>query len=61
MGAQPDDLAALLRWEQHGGTWVVLSRTPDGAVLSLRRCDGGEEADRLAVTSPEALARLEER
>lgn len=52
------DLTRLRRWEDAGGTWHVLARRPDGVVLSLCRCDGGEEADRFATADPTVLAYL---
>jgi hypothetical protein len=48
-------LEDLRRWESAGGHWHVLSRGPAGLVVSLLRCDGGEEAHRLASDDP-ALA-----
>lgn len=56
-----DALADLRRWEDAGGTWQLLSRTTQGAVISLRRCDGGEEADRISSDDPALLAFLEQR
>jgi hypothetical protein len=44
---QPLDI--LRRWETAGGHWQVLSRGPGGLVVSLSRCDGGEEAHRLTA------------
>lgn len=46
------------RWQVAGGTWQVLRRTQDEVVVSLCRCDGGEEADRVTSTDPELLAYL---
>lgn len=40
-------VAQLQRWEDAGGAWRVISSSPHQLVVSLRRCDGGEEADRL--------------
>lgn len=37
----------LRRWEEFGGTWRVLSRTPTHVTVSLCRCDGGEEVEQL--------------
>lgn len=48
-------IARLERWEAHGGAWQVL----DGAAVagrvrvSLLRCDGGEEVDRLESDNAE--------
>ncbi len=53
-----DDLARLRRWEDAGGTWQVLARRPDQVILSLCRCDGGEEADRFGTADPQVLAYL---
>ena len=41
------DLAALHRWELAGGAWYVASSTDDVVTISLCRCDGGEEVERL--------------
>ncbi|WP_420114440.1 hypothetical protein [Pseudactinotalea sp.] len=40
-------LAALLRWEERGGTWAVLNRSPRELTISLRTCTAGEEVERL--------------
>ncbi|BAK36286.1 hypothetical protein MLP_32720 [Microlunatus phosphovorus NM-1] len=53
------DLDQLLRWESSGGTWRVAGRTPPVSstlVISLCRCDGGEEMDRLTTSEPAVLA-----
>lgn len=50
------DLDRLLRWETSGGTWRVLSRTPEGLEIALCRCDGGEEMDRLTTGESTVLA-----
>lgn len=49
------DLVRLLRWEQAGATWQVVSLRPDAVTLSLQRCDGGEEVERLVSTSPDLV------
>ena len=46
----------LRRWETFGGVWEVVQRTPDQVVISLRRCDGGEEVSRLVSEDPEVRA-----
>lgn len=48
-------LDTLRRWETSGGHWQVLSRSPSGLVVSLLRCDAGEEVQRFASLDP-ALA-----
>ncbi len=55
------DLGRIRRWADAGGSWLVLARGPGAVTVSLRRCDGGEEADRLVVTDPDALAYLARR
>ena len=53
------DLDQLLRWESSGGTWRVVGRTPpvvSTLVISLCRCDGGEEMDRLTTGESTVLA-----
>jgi hypothetical protein len=40
-------LEDLRRWEDFGGVWEVVARQGDVRVLSLLRCDGGEEVSRL--------------
>lgn len=37
----------IVRWETFGGAWQVLARTADSVTVSLTRCDGGEEVQRL--------------
>ena len=49
------------RWEQSGGSWLVLARHPGRLTLSLRRCDGGEEVERLGSSEPELLAFIGDR
>ncbi|MDF0532402.1 hypothetical protein P0W64_17655 [Tsukamurella sp. 8F] len=53
------DLGTLQRWEDSGGTWSVLWRAAGEAEVALRRCDGGEIADRLRTSDPEVLAYLD--
>ncbi|MBS4103025.1 hypothetical protein [Tsukamurella paurometabola] len=51
-------LDQLRRWEDSGGTWTVLSRTDERAVVALLRCDGGEIVDRLESGDAALLAYL---
>lgn len=51
----------LERWHQFGAVWRVLAQTPDGVTISLCRCDGGEEVDRLTSSNPEVLEWLSRR
>ena len=55
-GHDSDDLETLRRWESAGGSWYVASRTHDEVTVSLCRCDGGEEAERL-VSRDQVLVR----
>ena len=52
-----DDLSRIERWVTAGGTATV---TDDGPPLvgSLRRCDGGEEVDRVVVGDPGVAAEV---
>jgi hypothetical protein len=56
-----DDLETLRRWEEFGATWEVVHRTAGQVTLSLRRCDGGEEAGRLVTSDPAVLAHVDRR
>ncbi|MDO5699252.1 MAG: hypothetical protein Q4G51_14905 [Dermatophilus congolensis] len=50
------DVERLTRWVDMGGTVAVVARRADWVLLSLRRCDGGEEADRFASEDPALVA-----
>lgn len=52
------DRDSLERWENFGGVWRVLALDDHAATVSLCRCDGGEEAQRLTTTEPELVAWL---
>ncbi len=51
-------LARLLRWQDAGGTWLVIGRSDTSASVSLCRCDGGEEVERFTSSEPELVAFL---
>lgn len=53
-----DLVTELERWVAHGGTWRVLSRSGSRVTVSLRRCDDGEEVERLEAQDPALLAYL---
>lgn len=53
------DLDRLRRWEIAGGTWQLERRRGDTLTISLCRCDGGEEADRLVSTEPALIKYVE--
>jgi hypothetical protein len=42
-----DALPVLRRWEESGGTWRVVVRTPTRLVLDLLTCDAGEVMSRI--------------
>jgi hypothetical protein len=49
LGQVPNpSIETLQRWTAAGGLWRVQSRGPAGLVVSLLRCDGGEEVDRVS-------------
>lgn len=57
------DLDVLLRWESSGGTWRLDSRSGDPVArvtVTLCRCDGGEEVDRLVSDAPDLIAYVED-
>jgi hypothetical protein len=54
-------LAALLRWEEHGAAWRVVARTDTTVTVSMRTCDGGTEVDRLTSDDPGLVAFVNER
>jgi hypothetical protein len=48
----------LRRWEEFGAVWRVVRRDRDSVTISMCRCDGGEEVDRLTSADPELVAWL---
>jgi hypothetical protein len=56
-----DVISALRRWEDFGGSWRVLSSDPAGLIVSLCRCDGGEEVERLRSADPALAAFIGQR
>ena len=59
--AARDLIAVLERWRNSGAVWQVLSRSSSRVTVALRRCDGGEEVERLTSEDPELLAFLGDR
>jgi len=55
---EPHPIELLMRWEEFGATWQVVSHTADSVTISMRRCDGGEEVRRLTSGDPELLGWL---
>jgi len=51
-GVARTPLQELERWESFGGTWALRELTDDGAIVSLCRCDGGEEVSRIVSSDP---------
>src|SRR3981189_380095 len=56
-----DRVAELVRWEDAGATWQVISRTARGVTIALMRCDGGEEVERFSSDDPRLLAYVDGR
>lgn len=52
-----DPLLVLRRWEDSGGTWRVVVRTPTRLVLDLLSCDAGEVMSRVDAAPPDASLR----
>jgi hypothetical protein len=50
-----EDADRLRRWEDLGGVWRVLSGRSDRVVVSLCRCDAGEEVDRIVSADQELI------
>ena len=46
-GGPQGPVETLRRWEDFGGVWRVAYRDGSVVTLSLCRCDGGEEVERL--------------
>lgn len=55
MTGSDEALAELVRWVAAGGEWRCLEEGPP-ALVSLCRCDGGEEMARLESSDPAFLA-----
>jgi hypothetical protein len=55
------DLRQLQRWEDSGAHWRLISRAGGRLVISLCRCDGGEEAAQLASSDPDLLSYVGDR
>lgn len=58
--AESADVARLRRWVDSGGTWALAARRPGWVLVSLLRCDGGEEADRFASSDPRLIELVED-
>ncbi|MFD6454292.1 MULTISPECIES: hypothetical protein [unclassified Nocardia] len=56
-----DPVETLLRWQDSGAVWRVVSRRPDSVTIALYECTGGQEADRFTSTDPALLRFLGER
>ena len=60
-GSEGGVLAALQRWEASGAVWRVVAVTPERVTVSLCRCDGGEEVERLSSSESALIAYLGQR
>jgi hypothetical protein len=49
-----DPLQVVRRWEESGGTWRVVVRTPERLVLDLLTCDAGEVMSRVEAGAQDA-------
>jgi len=54
------DRETLQRWEDFGGVWRVLASDDRTATVSMCRCDGGEEVQRLTTQDAALVAWLAE-
>jgi hypothetical protein len=52
---EPGPIEVLERWQSFGATWRVVARAERSVTLSLCRCDGGEEVQRVTSTNSELL------
>lgn len=59
--SEENAVETLSRWTDSGAMWRVLYRTPTSITVSMCRCDGGEEMERLTSTDPELLAWIGDR
>ncbi len=48
----------LKRWQQFGASWRVLHQLGDSTTISLCRCDGGEEVERVTSDDPALITWL---
>ena len=48
----------LQRWQDAGGVWRVVARSPSRVTVALCRCDAGEEVERLTSSHPGTVALL---
>jgi hypothetical protein len=51
----------LRRWEAMGAVWRVTARTSSLVTVSLLRCDGGEEVERVVSDDPGLIAFIADR
>lgn len=50
-----DRVAELVRWQDAGAVWEVVSHSGNSVTVALLRCDGGEEVDRFTSDDPRLL------
>lgn len=55
----PEALAALLRWEAAGGTWVRRGQRGGAPVVDLVTCDGGQVMGELTSSDPGFVAHVQ--
>jgi hypothetical protein len=56
--AAENPVEVLRRWSAFGATWQVVARTRSTVTVSLCRCDGGEEVQRLTSSDPQLMTFL---
>ncbi len=56
-----DPVDVISRWELFGGVWRVIARSGPEVTISLCRCDGGEEQQRIISDDPALAAWLGDR
>ncbi|MFE1165932.1 hypothetical protein [Nocardiopsis sp. NPDC058789] len=59
--AENPQVAALLRWEEHGALWRVVERGDATVTVSMLTCDGGTEVDRITSDDPALLSFIGQR
>lgn len=52
------DRETLQRWTDFGGVWRVVAADDRAATVSMCRCDGGEEVQRLTTADPSLVTWL---
>ncbi len=59
-GGVGSDRETLDRWADFGGIWRVVASDEHAVTVSMCRCDGGEEVQRLTTRDPDLITWLTE-